>query len=73
MQLYNHLLGGIRMKGLLGRKKIAEETLMETLDYEVTPAEEEVIETVEADVTEDVAAETEKVNKKKEKKANLKK
>ena len=42
--MYNHLLGGIHMKGLLGRKKIAEENLMETLDYEVTPAEEEVIE-----------------------------
>ena len=60
------------MKGLLGRKKIAEENLMETLDYEVTPAEEEVIETVEAetaDIMEEAAADTEKPKKKKEKKA----
>lgn len=60
------------MKGLLGRKKTAEENLMETLDYEVTPAEEEVIETVEAeaaDIMEEAAADTEKPKKKKEKKA----
>ena len=56
------------MKGLLGRKKIAEENLMETLDYEVTPAEEEVIETVEAetaDIMEEAAADTEKPKNKK--------
>jgi len=60
------------MKGLLGRKKTAEENLMETLDYEVTPAEEEVIETVEAeaaDIMEEAAVDTEKPKKKKEKKA----
>ena len=60
------------MKGLLGRKKIVEENLMETLDYEVTPAEEEVIETVEAetaDIMEEAAADKEKPKKKKEKKA----
>jgi len=60
------------MKGLLGRKKMAEENLMETLDYEVTPAEEEVIETVEAeaaDIMEEAAVDTEKPKKKKEKKA----
>ena len=70
--MYNHLLGGIHMKGLLGRKKMAEENLMETLDYEVTPAEEEVIETVEAeaaDIMEEAAVDTEKPKKKKEKKA----
>ena len=60
------------MKGLLGRKKMAEENVMETLDYEVTPAEEEVIEAVEAEAVEtevDVAADTEEPKKKKEKKA----